>query len=170
MESKKKRKFNAVDVIFILIVLAGLAFVLLRFTGLGSIAGLTGESAAESYIITFSGDEVPNFVIERIEAGDPLTDDACQLDLGTVVDLEVSDAVSYNANDAGELVVSSKPNNSSIKLMGEVQATDNGNGITIDGNSFGVGHTMVVRAGDAKMYLVVYDIQKKDDSAYAENG
>lgn len=169
MESKK-RKFNALDVIVLLVILAGLVFVLLRFTGLQKVLGITDEGTAETYVITFSGDEVPNFVIDHLETGAPITDDECKVNLGTVLDWTVGDPISYQTNDAGQLVASSKPNYSSIKLMSQVQAVDNGNGISIDGSKFGIGHTMVVRAGDTKMFLYVYDIQKISESAYANAG
>ena len=129
--------------------------------------GLVSGGNTETYVITFTGDEVPNYVAERVELGAPVTDDACVVDLGTVLDVKLDESVSYNTNAAGELVASSRDDSKSIKLYCEVQASDNGYGVTIDGTDFGVGHTMVVRAGDAKMYLTLYDIQKESESDYA---
>lgn len=167
MESKKKLKFNIVDVIFLLAVLAGVLFVALRISGSSVVARLTGGEAPEAYIITFTGDEVADYVTDRITFGAPLTDDAGTLNLGTLIDLQLSESISYNINDNGQYVTSSKPGYHSLLLMGEVQAVDNGNGLTVDGTKLGVGHSMVVRAGDAKLYLIIYDIQKKTDSEYA---
>lgn len=168
MENKKTRKFNIVDIIVLLVLLLGIAFVLLRIFGGSSLMGLVSGETQDTYVITFTGDEVPEFVAERVVIGSAVTDDACTVDLGTVLDVQLDESISYNANAAGELVASSRDDSRSIKLMCEVQASDNGNGVSVDGTQFGVGHTMVVRAGDAKMYLTLYDIEKKSESEYAE--
>lgn len=167
MDKQKKLKFNLVDVIFLLVVLAGIAFVAMRVGGLDVVARLTGAASPEPYIITFTGAEVADYVVERIEVGDRMTDDEVSLNLGSVIDIQTGPAQSNSSREDGQLVLSSKEGYSSIKLTCQVQASDNGNGITVDGLNLGVGHTMVVRAGDTKMYLIVYDIQKLADSPYA---
>ena len=167
MEKQKKLRFNIVDVIFILALLAGVAFVAMRLGGLDIVRQITGASAPEPYVITFICEETPDYVAERIEIGDPATDDEVSMDLGTVVDVQLSDALSYNPDYDGKLMRSAKEGYYCVRLMCQVRGAGNSNGVTVDGLALGVGHSMVVRAGEAKMYMVVCDIQKLSESPYA---
>ena len=88
MENKKTRKFNIVDIIVLLVLLLGIAFVLLRIFGGSSLMGLVSGETQDTYVITFTGDEVPDFVAERVVIGSAVTDDACTVDLGTVLDVQ----------------------------------------------------------------------------------
>lgn len=167
MDKQKKLKFNLVDVIFLLVVLAGVVFVGLRLGGLDIVRQITGGSAPEPYVITFVGEEVGDYVVGRIEIGDPVTDDEATLDLGKVVDIQTGPSISFASQEDGQLVTSTKEGYSSILLTCQARAAGTSNGVNVDGMILGVGHTMVVRAGDVKMFLVVYDIQKLSESPYA---
>lgn len=169
MDKQKKLRFNVVDVIFLLAVLAGVVFVGLRLGGLDIVRQITGGSAPEPYVITFIGEEIGDYVVDRVEIGDPVTDDEATLDLGKVVDIQTGPAISFASQEDGQLVTTTKEGYSSILLTCQVQASDTGNGVNVDGLIVGVGHSMVVRPGDSKMYLVVYDIRKLSDSPYANN-
>ena len=166
MEKQKKLKFNLVDVIFILVLLAGVAFVALRLGGLDVVARLT-NTQTEGYIVTFIGTEVPDYVIDQLEIGASVTDDSLDLNLGTLVDFETGPARVTSAAADGHLIVSDREGYQTVYLMCKVNGSDNGFGVTVDGQAFGVGHSMVVRAGKAKIWMVVCDIQKLDDSPYA---
>lgn len=164
MEKQKKLKFNLVDVIFILVVLAGIAFVALR---MGGVDVEPSSGSSEEYIITFVGTEVPNYVIDRLEVGAPVTDDSLTVNLGTLVDFETGPAKISSAAADGHQVVSDREGYSSLYLICRVSGTNNGFGVTVDGLKLGVGHSIVVRARDAKLWMAVYDIQKLSDSPYA---
>ena len=166
MEKQKKLKFNLVDVIFILVLLAGAAFVALRLGGLDVVARFTGAHT-EEYVITFVGTEAPDYVVDRLEIGAPVTDDSLDLNMGTLVDFKAGPSLSSGTAADGHIVMSSREGYKSVYLMCKMNAADNGFGVTVDGQKLGVGHSMVVRAGDAKLWMVVYDIQKLDDSPYA---
>ena len=169
MDKQKKLRFNVVDVIFLLAVLAGVAFVGLRLGGLDIVRQITGGSAPEPYVITFIGEEVADYVADRVEIGDPVTDEELSMDLGTVVGFQRGESLTYSPDYDGILALSPKEGYCSVLLSCKVQASNNGNGVTVDGMALGVGHSIVVRAGDAKFYLVVYDIQKFSESPYANN-
>lgn len=166
MEKQKKVRFNLVDVIFILVLLAGVVFVALRLGGLDVVARLTG-AYTEEYVITFVGTEAPDYVIEHLKIGAPVTDDALDLNMGTLVDFKTGPAQSSSAAADGHLVISEREGYQSVYMMCKMNATDNGFGVTVDGQELGIGHSMVVRAGETKIWMVVYDIQKLNDSPYA---
>lgn len=164
MNRKHKWKFNIIDVIFVLVILIGIIFIVLRMAGAKTPIADEKIDKIGTYFVTFTSPELADYVSRRIELGDKLTSDDGSIDLGTVTNIQLEDSVVYNADDSGQLVASSKPGYHTLYLTGKVKASDNGYGITVDGTKFGVGHSMVVRAGDAKMYLVVYDIRKKSSS------
>lgn len=165
MDKQKKLKFNIVDVIFLLVLLAGAAFVALRLIG----PRLPAISSAEEdeYIVTFYASDSANYVVDRLQIGSPMTDDSITLDFGTLVDFETGPARINSAAADGHQVVTDREGYSSVYLMCRLRGIDNGFGVTVDGMRLGVGHTTVVRAREAKFWVAVYDIQKLSDSPYA---
>ena len=161
--STKKHKFNIIDLIFIVIVIAGLVFVGYKVIGHRAEAKLS-----EKYVITYYSLEIPEFLTQRIESGDLILDDADNTPLGTVIDKKVEDSIVYTTNDDGQIVVSTKPNYKSIKIYGEVDASEFSNGIMVEGNKYGIGHTSTMRVGDTKLYMQISDIQKKSETEYAQ--
>ena len=169
MEKQKKLKFNLVDVIFILVLLLGLAFVALRLSGVSLTAGsgIEEDSSEEEYLITFYAAESADYVVDHLQTGSQLTDDSITLDLGTLVDFETGPARVSSAAADGHLVISDKEGSSSVYLMSRVRGKDNGFGVTVDGLKLEIGHSMVVRSREAKLWVYVYEIQKLNDTPYA---
>ena len=167
-KQKKKLKFNIIDIAFVAAVLAGLIFVVLRVGGFDLLYSIVFGEKKETYAVTFAGAEVADYVIERINLGDKMSDEWMGVELGEVLEIKTGPAQSYSARQDGKLVMSDKEGFYSIVVTGYCDAVDNDHGITVDGLNLGVGHTMVVRIGDAKLYLVVQDIQKMDGSRFEE--
>ena len=171
MDKQKKLKFNFVDVIFLLAVLAGIVFVGLRLIGVGTGTPSTPdkdkEKGGEEYIITFYTSDTADFIANRLRVGSPLTDDSITLDLGTLVDFETGPARISSAAADGHMVITELEGYSSVYLMSRVSGTDNGFGVTVSTLRLEVGHSMVVRTKEAKFWVYVYDIQKLEDSPYA---
>lgn len=185
MEKQNKLKFNIVDVIVLLVLLAGIIFVAMRFIGpllssdpdpvpsadpdpTGSPDPDTEEKEAK-YIITFYASEAPDYVTDHLWAGSQLTDDSISLDLGTLVDFKTGPAQISSAMADGHLVISDLEGYSSVFLMSRVLGADNGFGVTVAGLKLGIGHSMVVRAKEAKFWVYVYDIQKLEDTPYVNS-
>ena len=164
MEKEKKLRFNIVDVIFIAVLLAGIAFVALRLSG-RNIALNNGSS--EEYIITFYISDSADYIVDRLYIGSPMTDDTLALNLGTLVDFETGPAQISSAAADGHLVISDREGYSSVYLMSKVYAVDNGFGVTVDGLKLQVGHSMVIRSKESKFWAYVYDIQKLENTSYA---
>ena len=167
MDKQKKLKFNLVDVIFILALLAGAAFVVLRLSGLSLFDVTSSNEGGEEYIVTFYASDSADYVVNRLQIGSPLTDDSITSNFGTLVDFETGPARVTSTAADGHLIISDKEGYSSVYLMCRVRGADNGFGITVDGQRLGVGHTTVVRAREAKFWVTVYDIQKLSDTPYA---
>ena len=165
MEKERKLKFNLVDVIFILVLLAGVVFVALRLGGKNVVPS---SDASEEYIITYYIADSADYIVSHLRVGSALTDDSISLDLGTLVDFETGPARINSTAADGHQVISDREGYSSVYLRSRVRATDNGFGVTVDGLKLQIGHSMVLRAQEVKLWVYVYDIQKLSDSSYAD--
>ena len=177
MEKKKKLKFNIVDVIVVLVLLTGITFMAVRFIGSRLPAhadpdpegsGPVDENVEEWYVITYFVPESADYIVDHLFADSPLTDDGIKLDLGILVDFETGPARISSAAADGHLVLSDREGYSSVYLMAAAPGIDNGYGVTVDGLKLEIGHSMVVRSKKAKFWAYVYDIQKLEDSPYAD--
>lgn len=153
---QKKRKFNIIDLIVLLVILGALAFAAYRF--FGSSGGKTATGTTEPYRITFFCSETPEKVADMIALGDSVTDDSCYMDLGKVVDFTVGDAQVYGNSADGKVVLSDKEGYRSVSVTVEAEAVAEENCIYVTGWSLGCGHSMVIRVGYAKLYVWVSDI------------
>lgn len=167
-KQKKKLKFNIIDVAFVAAVLAGLIFVVLRVGGFDLLYSIVFGEDEELFAVTFAYEDTAGYVVERIKLGDRMTDEWMGVDLGEVLEVKLSPAQVYSTRQDGKLVISDKEGYYTISVTGYCKAKDNKSGITVDGLNLGIGHTMVVRIGDAKLWLVVNDIQKMEGSRFED--
>ena len=154
-----KRKLNVIDWIFIIAAFGGVAMIILFFRG----DGLFGKTETDNkgiYEITYYSAEVADFVCDSIGEGDRVSDDGGSKELGVVSNVYREDARVYVTDGEGNLVSAKKEGYSSLFLMTEAEAESFENGVIINGTRLGIGHTMVVRAGKAKIYMTVYDINE----------
>jgi len=149
-------KINIIDLIVLLVIIAAVAIVGFSFAK-GS------DTAAEStLVVKYYIEEANNFVAEKVQVGNTLYDDNEDIELGKVIDVEIGEPVSWAGTADGQYVQVSREGFSSMIITGEVAGTKTDIGAEIEGVKYGVGHTMVLRAGDAKLYLRVYDIAVKE--------
>lgn len=148
-------KINIIDLLAILVAVVAIAAVAVFF--------LRPKSGGDTLIMKFRIEEVDEFVAEKVHVGDDLYDDTYQQELGVVTDVELDNSISYGEVVDGVYTLTSKEGYYSMIITGEVQGTKTSLGAEIGGEKYGVGHTMVLRAGDAKLYLRVYDIAVKEE-------
>jgi hypothetical protein len=149
-------KINVIDFLVILLVVAIIA------AGVKFVFFNKGN-APDTLIMKFRIEEVDNFVAEKVHVGDSLYDDTGENDLGKVIDVETDESISYSVSEDGLYNMTSREGYKSMIITGEVQGKKTKLGAEIKGTKYGVGHSMVLRAGDAKLYLRVYDIKLKDN-------
>lgn len=162
MSEKKKIKFTVIDALVILIIVAVIGFVGYKMLGGNSLTpnvNLGADTAV--YTVEYFFEEVPDFAAYAVKKGDTVTDDVRDHSLGKVVDVEVGDSVSYNADSNGIIQKSSKEGYKSVRLTTEVEAEEYEHGITISQTNYVIGHSMTLYAGNAKMYGRVASIEKK---------
>ncbi len=153
-------KINIIDflaVLAVVVVIAAAAVFVLR-----------PKDGGDTLVMKFRIEEVDGFVAEKVHVGDELYDDTNLQDIGVVTDVELSDSISYGQVNDSVYTLTSKEGYYSMIITGEVKGRKTKLGAEIGGKKYGVGHSMVLRAGDAKMYLRVYDIALKDENGEIE--
>lgn len=150
-------KLNIIDLVIILVLIAAIAFAGFKFLA----PSMTASSSTGTAEVKFYIEEVSDFVADKIDIGDKLMDEGKNVSLGVVTDIEFGPAVSYGTNSEGAWVTSSREGYKSMILTGEVEATKFDHGMIVNASKYYVGHTFVLLAGEAKLYLRVYDINFK---------
>lgn len=153
-------KINIIDflaVLAVVVVIAAAAVFVLR-----------PKDGGDTLVMKFRIEEVDGFVAEKVHVGDELYDDTNLQDIGVVTDVELSDSISYGQVNDSVYTLTSKEGYYSMIITGEVKGRKTKLGAEIGGKKYGVGHSMVLRAGDTKMYLRVYDIALKDENGEIE--
>ena len=151
-------KINIIDLVIILVLVIAIAV-----GGMFFIRNRKTEAQTQTLIIKFYTEEVSDFVIEKVKVGDALYDADKSVDMGVITNIEINDSVTYGSISEGEYETVAKEGYSSAVITGEVVAQKNALGALIGGQQYGVGHSMVLRAGDAKIYLRVHDIGVKSE-------
>lgn len=150
-------KINIIDLAIILVIVAVIGVLGFKFLAPAQSGGVSQGVCEVKYYI----EEVSDFVSEKVNIGDKLMDEAKNVSLGVITNVELSDAVSYGTDAQGKWVKSSKPDYKSMIITSEVNATKYDHGMIVGASKYYVGHTFVLLAGEAKLYLRVYDINFK---------
>lgn len=141
-------KFNIIDLIIVVVILAVIGFVFFRFF----IKDDTGIVKNEPVIIEFISEEVNDFTVERLEIGDHVIDGSTGNSFGTVIDIKVDDAISYSVNAKDETILTSRPDCKSVVLTMEATGTLEENGLLIERYRYGVGHSTVIFVDECKLW------------------
>ena len=156
--SQKKVKFNIVDIIVILVLIAGIAFVGVRMFGGQEPAATTDPAAGSTYHVTFYAECVPEAVANTLVLGSKAENASRNMDLGTLIDFTIGESVSYTTDSRGNWVQSSKPGYVSVTLVCELTGIDQSTGLQVGQFMLNVGHGMGVRCGFTEIYTTVWNI------------
>lgn len=153
-------KINIIDLIVILVIVAAIAmFGVSRLSNRGD-DGVAIPEGQSAYMV-FYAEEVPDFVVDKLEKGAKVYDVDMKAELGEVVSFESAPSVSYASNSDGEYVLTTREKYNSVKITAKVNGTPTEYGIAINDNQYGVGHSLTIRAGHAKIYLKIFDVYIK---------
>ena len=138
--SQKKAKFNIVDIIVILIVIAGIAFLGLRMFA-------KQEPVSSPYLLTFRADCVPEEIASTLTADCEAKDHGRNIVLGTLVEFSTGESIVYGFDSKGRCVASEKPGHVSVTLVCRVNGSKSPTGLTVDRNSLNIGSQLDVSCG-----------------------
>jgi hypothetical protein len=156
---KKKAKFNVIDAIVIVVILAVIALVGYKFALGGAVSGSGGEG---TYQLTFLCEEVPEFAATIIEEGDIVVDEQKDVPLGTVDSVTLSESRTYTTDSNGEIHIEGKPYYNCVELNTTLTGEEYQNGVIVNSSKYGVGHSITIRVGKAKIYGRISSITKVD--------
>lgn len=149
-------KVNIIDLIILIAIVAAVAVVGINF--------FRSNTSAPANVIQmeFYAEEVSDFVAKKVKVGADLYDDTDKVMLGKVTEVKTGPSVVWINTSDGRVVKSSKEGFRSITITGEMTGEKTSIGATVGGVKYGVGHSMVLRAGDAKIYLRVSELKVKE--------
>lgn len=143
--SQKKVKFNIVDIIVILILVAGVVFLGVRMLGDQKPADALADS--KTYHVTFQADCVPEAVAATLVQGSACEDSDRTMDLGTLVEFTTGESVTYTTDRDGEWVQSTKPGHVSVTLVCELAASEMPTGLRLGKYMLNIGQGLNVCCG-----------------------
>ncbi len=155
---KKKFKFNVVDALVVLLVVAVVLVVGIKLMG-GAFGG--GNEVAK-YEISFLCEEVPEFAANVIEVGDKVTCEMSDNNLGVVKELKIEPSRTYVTTDNGDVICTGKDFYNCVSITAEVIADEYEHGLKVKGAKYGVGHSITIRVGKAKIFGRVSGIELID--------
>ena len=156
--SQKKVKFNIVDIIVILVMIAGIAFVGVKMFGGQEPAASADPASGAPYLVTFHADCVPEEVAATLSVGSKSENASRNMDLGTLIDFSIDEAIAYGTDSKGNVVQGTKPGYVSVTLTCELTGIDQSTGLQVGQFMLNVGHAMGVRCGFTELNMIVQNI------------
>lgn len=156
--SQKKAKFNIVDIIVIIVLVLGIAFVGMKMFGGEEPAATSDPAAGSTYRVTFFAESVPQAVADTLVQGSKAENSSRNVDLGQLVEFSIGESVCYAADRNGQYVQSSKPGYVSVTMVCELTGIDQSTGLQVGQFMLNVGHSMGVRAGFTEISCYIIDI------------
>jgi hypothetical protein len=158
-DSKLFGKINVIDLFIVLALIGAAAFGIYQLRAGQGVAFIAPPETRE-FIISFYTEEVENFSAHAVNIGDNVFDHGRNISLGVVTDIEIADAIIWNADQYGNTVRSNKDGFSSIEIFARLSATPTEHGIIIAGNRYGIGHSLAVRAGMATIFMRISGLEE----------
>lgn len=147
-------KINLIDLIIVLILLALATLATIKFTSARNSAAQLTEIK-----MSFYSDEVPEFVTDNLEVGASVLDESKDVTMGVVKSFEVGEPLGYATDTDGEVKQVFRNGYKSVKLNITALGELGEHGATIGGVLYGVGHTLTIYAGQAKVYIKISSIE-----------
>jgi hypothetical protein len=155
--NQKKAKFNIVDILVILVLIAGIVFVGVRMFG-GEEPAVSDPATGGKYLVTFCADSVHEDVAATLVQGSKAENASRNMDLGTLIDFSIDVAIAYGTDSKGNVVQGTKPGYVSVTLVCRVTGFQNPTGLQVGQFALNMGHAMGVCAGNTEISTVVCNI------------
>lgn len=154
----KKAKFNIVDIIVILVLVAGIAFVGVKMFGGQEPAAISDPATGNTYQVTFYAECVPEDVAAALVEGSASENASRNMNLGTLVAFSTDASVVYGYDSNGLCVRSEKPGYVSVTLTCELTGQQEPTGLLVGQYMLNIGHNMGVRCGNVEIECIVQNI------------
>lgn len=149
-------KLNVIDLIIILILIACIVFLCVRFLGNSA----PQATAPDQVRLTFFAPDAPALLAGKCESGEPVTDYDDGTYLGAISLYESEDAYKYEYDDAnGEPVKVPDPNKIFLTFSCDGAGYVSDTGLFINGNRYCIGGTYVICAGQTRVSCRLADFE-----------
>lgn len=143
---KKKKSFNIVDLIVLIVIFSTL---ILGYKKINAFNSQASDSVKASKLkITYYVEEVPSFIADSIEKGDKVTEQIQSSDFGEITDIKIQPSISWSIDELGNYTKSTKKDHSSLELTFETTGTINEIGTFIDKSEYYIGQTLTLYIGE----------------------
>jgi len=153
-DGKVGGKINLIDLIIILVIVAAGVFLFYRSTR-------TVEKTSEAVPVklTLFAENTFEHVLDQVKEGDPVWDYSSNIELGTLESYTYHPFTGLIADGTGGLVDVPVEGKYQANLVINAEGVISPHGVTIDGQLYGIGHTLVMYAGNCKFFISVSDIE-----------
>lgn len=150
-----KKKFNIIDAVLVLVIIAVVAFIGIKLSN-----GLVEKPQnLQRFKYTFHVEEMPDYVKEYIKEGDTVSSAENNDIFGAVTGKTYGESEIYSENSEGQIVKSSKEGHSSADIVFEGEGLQTPSGVKLTKGVYGVGHSMAIKIGNAKVYGKISGIE-----------
>lgn len=147
-------KINLIDFIIVLVIIAAVAFVALKVVNKGNT-----DSNQTQLHISFYCEETPDYVVNVLKEGTSVLDMTEKVTIGTVESFKVGEPMGFFTDTKGVVQEVQREGYNSVTINVLANGEISEHGATIGGVLYGVGHTLTIYAGEAKLYLKVSAIE-----------
>ena len=146
-KARKKYRFNVIDVLLIITIIASLAAILFLYFYDGTPVGSKDDDESVEIIYTVEQKAFPALLRNKINIGDTVTD-ATGNEIGNVIDREYTDAVYSGVDSEGNFFEEEYPGKKNINVKVKISAlakVDENGFYVVNGNRVGRGQMMELR-------------------------
>lgn len=137
-DGKIKGKLNIIDLLAIILAVAVIAGIALRFKS----PVTTAVKSDEEFIYTVKVEGVRDYTIEALKKAGKVTDKKSELDLGEITDVSVEAAKIQSERADGKIVLAPQPDRFTATVTIKTRGKESDNSyITADSNELSVGRT-----------------------------
>lgn len=154
--------FNIIDLIIVvlIVVIAFGALSIFKKTESGPIV------AKEKIRVTFQCENAPDYAVDKLAIGDPVADESLNIKFGEIVEKPIiGENLKPLPNYDGKYVVGEMPGYKSAEIIVEGEGRISKYGVSVGSQLYGRGHSMVIRAGQNKLFVKVKNFERVDNAA-----
>ena len=149
----KKRKFNIVDLIFLLVIIAAVAVVAVKF-----ISNAQNKTKSAEYTVVLHSDDIPATALNSFKNGDEVLDDVGKV-FGRITDIQTAEAIVYGVDSAGRNVAGPKEGYVSVDITVNCSGTANDHYLTVSGIKYDSNASFTFICGQSMLWLRISDIK-----------
>ncbi len=143
----KKCKFNIIDISVIVLVLILILATVVKFGNYNKTNDETAKIDTIDYKIKISN--VRNYTVDAFVIGDTVFDNQTNVEIGKIIEKEVTDAKGYEITKNGKIVETKVPNKYDLVLVIETQGT-------IDNSGYFANRSVELKVGSEKIIETLY--------------